>query len=57
MKALNEYFLMVVFTLLLDRIHVFAIFKVLAKFPVSKTLSGPQRVFASAGDALVKTVD
>ena len=26
MKALNEYFLMVVFTLLLNRFHVFAIF-------------------------------
>ena len=26
MKALNEYFLMVVFTLLLNRVHVFAIF-------------------------------
>ena len=27
MKALNEYFLMVVFTLLLNRLHVFVIFK------------------------------
>ena len=26
MKALDEYFLMVVFTLLLNRVHVFAIF-------------------------------
>ena len=26
MKALDEYFLMVVFTLLLNRLHVFAIF-------------------------------
>ena len=26
MKALTEYFLMVVFTLLLNRVHVFAIF-------------------------------
>ena len=40
MKALNEYFLMVVFTLLLNRVHVFAIFM----FNFDRKKHGSQRV-------------